>query len=421
VKDAPPPSRAVVEIDEIGPGGDGVSIVDGVRIYTPLTAPGDLALIEVRGERGTLIELRERSAVRADPPCPHYGDCGGCALQHVTQEFYRNWKRARLVEVLAREGLRDVALAPAIEISAASRRRATFAVVKSLEKAVLGFNRRRSSQIVDIDGCLVLDPKLGARLPALRRIAARFDAPQFDLMATVCENGLDVSVRSRKASEPRGAALADLIALARDAGIVRLSLNGEAIALLAQPFVLFDGVAVTPPSGGFLQASREGEAALIALVKDAAKGAGKIADLFSGCGTFTLPLARNATVSAADADSPSITALARAAADAQRAGVAINPVKADARDLFERPLSAKELKPFDAIVFDPPRAGAEMQVAEIAKSGVRTVIGVSCNPASFARDAAILVAGGYSLSQASPVDQFVYSPHIELVGLFQKR
>lgn len=419
--EAPPLRRAVVRIDEIGAGGDGVSIVGDARVYTPLTAPGDLALIEIRGERGTLIELREKSAVRADPPCRHFGDCGGCALQHVTHDFYRDWKRTRLIEALAREGLRDVAIAPTVETPAASRRRATFAVVKSRDNVVLGFNRRRSSQIVDVDGCLILDPKFGARLPALRSVAARFDAPQFDLMATVCENGLDVSVRSRKASEPRGAALTDLIALAQGAGIMRLSLNGEPIALLAQPFVQFDGVAVTPPPGGFLQASREGEAALIALVKDAAKGAGKIADLFCGCGTFALPLARAASVFAADADSASIAALARAAGDAQRAGVNINPVTAEARDLLERPLSAKELKSFDAVVFDPPRAGAEMQVGEIAKSGVKTIIGVSCNPASFARDAARLVAGGYSLSQVTPVDQFVYSPHIELVGLFQKR
>ena len=182
----------------------------------------------------------------------------------------------------------------------------------------------------------------------------------------------------------------------------------------------FDGIAVTPPPGGFLQASREGEAALIGLVKQAAAGAKKIADLFSGCGTFALPLARDATLFAVDSDRASIEALARAAGDAQGAGLKINPVKSEARDLFERPLTAKELKGFDAIVFDPPRAGAAAQAAEIAASGVATVIGVSCNPATFARDARIIVGGGYALSQATPVDQFVYSPHVELVGVFRK-
>jgi 23S rRNA (uracil1939-C5)-methyltransferase len=420
-RQAPPSRRVLVRIDEIGAGGDGVAIIDNNRVYTPLTAPGDLALIDASGERGTLVALEEKSAVRAQAPCRHYGDCGGCALQHVTPEYYRDWKRARIADALTRESLGHVVIAPTIETPAASRRRAVFAVVKSGAGVVLGFNRRRSSQIVDVEGCLVLDPDLAARLPALRAIATRIAAPQFDLAATLCDNGLDVSIRSRKASEPRGAALAEMIDHARQAGIVRLSLNGETIALISPLAVKFGGVAVTPPPGGFLQASREGEAALIAIVKDAATGAAKIADLFCGCGTFALPLAQAASVYAVDADSASVAALARAAGDAQRSGVKVNPVTAETRDLFERPLSAKELRGFDAIVFDPPRAGAELQAQEISRSDVATIIGVSCNPVTFARDAAILVAAGYSLSQVTPVDQFVYSPHIELVGLFHKK
>lgn len=394
-------------------------MVDGARVFTPLTAPGDVAEIEVRGERGTLLGLVEASPHRVDAPCIHFGFCGGCSLQHVAPDFYRAWKRDRVALALAREGLGDLEVGGLLETPAATRRRAVFAVRRLRERAVIGFNARRSSEIIDLDRCLILHPDLHRRLPGLKALAKGIDAPAFDLSATLCDNGLDVAI-SGAVPAPSGRLVAALSDAARLAGVVRLAVNSEILLQLAAPVVHFDGIAVTPPPGGFLQASREGEAALILLVKQAAAGAKKIADLFSGCGTFALPLARDATLFAVDSDRASIEALARAAGDAQRAGMKINPVKSEARDLFERPLTAKELKGFDAIVFDPPRAGAAAQAAEIAASGVPTVIGVSCNPATFARDARMIVAGGYTLSQATPVDQFVYSPHVELVGVFRK-
>lgn len=411
--------REIVRIAEIGAAGDGVANVDGARVYVPLTAPGDLAEVDIRGDRGTLVDLQEKSPYRAAPPCRHYGACGGCSLQHVTPGFYRDWKRARVAGALAREGFGAVEVKATVETPAASRRRAVFAVRKLQGRLLLGFNARRSEEIVDIEDCLVLHPDLMARLAGLRALAALIAAPSFDLSATLCDNGLDIVVVG-KAPAPRGPELAAVIAAARAAGAVRLTFNDETLALFAPPLVRFDGVPVTLPPGGFLQASREGEAALIALVKDAAAGARKIADLFSGCGTFALPLAKEATVYAVDADRASSDALAKAAGDAQRAGIRINPVRAETRDLFERPLSGKDLKGFDAVVLDPPRAGAAAQAAEIAGSGVPVVISVSCNPATFARDAAILIEGGYTLSHVVPVDQFVYSAHVELVGVFRK-
>lgn len=419
-KGEPPAFRATARVEAIGAGGDGVAIVHGARVFVPLTAPGDLAMIDLRGDKGTLIELIEAGPVRVAAPCRHYGGCGGCSLQHVSREFHRRWKRQRVLDALAREGLAEAPVKETIETPVASRRRAVFAVKKLREGAAFGFNARRSSEIVGVEGCLILHPDLLQRLPALRTLAAKIDAGEFDFSATLCDNGLDIAIAAKAAKEPRGPELSALVAAARAAGAVRLSLNGEILALLAPPVVAFDGVAVTPPPGGFLQASREGEAALIALVKDASAGAKKIADLFSGCGTFALPLARNATVLAVDSDRASIAALAKAAAAAQGAGFKISPVKAETRDLFERPMTAKELKGFDAVIFDPPRAGAAAQAAEIAASDVETVVGVSCNPTTFARDAAILTAGGYALSQATPVDQFVYSPHVELVGVFTR-
>ncbi len=412
--------RVTARIEEIGSGGDGVALIDGARVFTPLTAPGDLAVIDVRGGRGELIEIIEAGSVRAEAPCRHFGHCGGCALQHVTSDFYRSWKRARVVGALARAGLGETDIRQTIETPTAARRRAVFAVTKLQDEIALGFHEHRSSTIVDLTDCRILHPEILARLPALRSLARTIGARSFDLSVTLCDNGLDILAIAKSASRPRGAGMSAMIDAARAAGAARLSLNGETLAQFAPPVIHFDGVGVTPPPGSFLQASREGEAALIALVKEAAAGAKKIADLFSGCGTFAAPLARSATVYAVDADRASIEALSRAVGEAQRGGLRINPVRAEARDLIERPLPTNDLKAFDAIVFDPPRAGAAAQVAEIAKSGVKIVIGVSCNPATFARDAALLARGGYTLSQVTPVDQFVYAAHVELVGVFRK-
>lgn len=420
-KKHPPARQAVARIDAIGAGGDGVAIIDGARVFVPLTAPGDIAEIAWSGDRGRLVRLVESGGDRAVAPCRHFGQCGGCALQHLSAEFHRDWKRARISEALGRVGLPEAEVRPTIGTPAAARRRAVFAVSKKRDRALLGFNVRRSREIVDLEDCVVLDPDLLARLPDLRRLAAAIDGAGFDLAATLCDNGLDVVIQGASVREPRGSALAELVAAARRAGVIRFGLNGETVFQFAAPVVRFDGIGVTPPPGAFLQASREGEAALIALVKDAASGAKKIADLFCGCGTFALPLARRAAVYAADADGASIGALAAAAAGAQRAGLKINPVTTEARDLLERPLPAQELNGFDAVIFDPPRAGAAAQSAEIARSDVRIVIAVSCNPASFARDARVIVDGGYTLTRATPVDQFVYSPHVELVGLFRKK
>lgn len=414
---APAPARALtVRIETIGGGGDGVARVEGKPIYIPLTAPGDLVTVEARGDRGAIARFIEKSPDRAAPPCRHFGDCGGCAFQHLSRAAEAEWKSAQVSNALARAGVEALRVNPILTVPVASRRRAVFALRRHRGILQFGFNARRSDRIVSIDECPVLSPALAARLPALREFASAIPSDVFDLAVTTCDNGLDVNV-----AVPRLKALVfkDTQAM-RAAGVLRVSLNGGLVMALGEPVVSVDGVPVTPPPGAFLQVSREGEAALIGLVKTAAGKARKIADLFSGCGTFSLPLAKTGSVSAFDSDRAAIEALARAAAAAQASAAPINPLRAEARDLFERPLTAKELKNFDAVVFDPPRAGAERQAAEIAKSGAPLVVGVSCNPQTFARDAGLLAAGGYRLLEVTPVDQFVYSPHIELVGVFSK-
>lgn len=406
-----------VRIETIGSGGDGVARDGDQKLFVALTAPGDLVTIEARGERGRLIDILEPSPLRADPVCRHFGACGGCAFQHLSRVEEARWKTAQITDALTREGVAAARINPLLTFPAASRRRAAFAVRRVKGAVKFGFNELRSDNVVDIEECPVLAPSLAARIAALGAFAATVPADAFDLAATACENGLDVNIVALRLNMATVGAMRAL----RDAGVLRLILNGDVALALGEPVVMFDGIAVTPPPGAFLQASREGEAALIGLVKAAAGQARRIADLFSGCGTFALPLAKSASISAFDSDPAAIEALKRAASAAQASGAPVHPLRAEPRDLFERPLSAKELKRFDAVVFDPPRAGAEAQAAEIAKSGVPLVVGVSCNPRTFARDAGLLAAGGYRLVEVTPVDQFVYSPHIELVGVFAKR
>lgn len=417
----PPARRARLEIAEIGARGDGVAYEAGKAVFVPLTAPGDIVEAEICGARGRVIEIVEKSPHRHPPPCPYFGRCGGCSQQHVDESFYRGWKRARVIEALARAGLSEPSVDSLVATPAASRRRALFTVKKTGAGVAFGFNQARTTNVVDLKTCDILHPMLLEKLGALRALCAAVAAPRFKLAVTLCNNGLDVDIQERRLEEPRGGDLFALTEAAKDAGCTRLSLNGAVIVAFEAPVVALDGVAVTPPPGAFLQASAEGEAALIELVKVGVCDARKVCDLFAGCGSFALPLAKTAIVFAVDSDAAAIAALAAAAANAQRAGAAINPPRTEARNLFERPLTAMELEDFDAVVFDPPRAGAKAQAEALAQSRVPAVIGVSCNPATFARDAVILRGGGYALEKVTPVDQFVYSAHVELVGIFRRR
>ena len=410
---------AELRIDYVGAQGDGVGLIDGAKIFVPHSAPQDRLRVKYTGARGDIEEILESGPARAAPECPHYGSCGGCALQHVEMEFYRRWKRQLVVDAMARDGFSPDIVAALVACPPATRRRASFAVRKTAAGLIFGFNEKASARIVDINHCLVLEPRLGAALNGLRSLAAA--TPErwcaFDFNVTLCDNGLDAVFAGGDAADDfNGREIAGLAEAARAAGALRLSVDGAVIAAFETPIVHFGGTAVAVPPGGFLQASHEGEAALVDFVVKHASGGKRIADLFSGCGTFSLPLAREASVDAYDSDAPAIAALGAAS---RVAGLRY-PLQAQQRNLFERPLSAAELGAYDAVVFDPPRAGAQAQAVELAHSEVGKIIGVSCNPVSFARDAAILRDGGYYLSQVLPVDQFVYAPHVELVGLFTR-
>jgi 23S rRNA (uracil1939-C5)-methyltransferase len=420
-----------VEIEEIGARGDGVGrLPDGARVFVPYTVPGDRVRARVAASDGEGIAARAvawlaRGAAHGEPACRHFGECGGCALQHVTPAFYTEWKRALVETSLRRRGFDAVPIAPLVTAAPGSRRRADFAAVRRKTDILLGFNARASHRVVDLAECPVMEPAIAALMAPLRALLLDLLKPadKAGIAVTLTDSGLDVVLDTAIALGAGGREKLAAFAAAHD--LARLA-RRHPRAPAAEPIVerrpvrmSFGGVAVDLPPGAFLQASRAGEAALTASVLDAVGAAPRVADLFAGCGTFTFPLATRAgiaaTVHAVDGVEPAVAALTRAA---QRAS--LGRVSAAVRDLAKRPLNADELRRFDAVVFDPPRAGAKEQAALIARSTVPVIAAVSCNPATFARDARLLVDGGYRLDWVRPVDQFLWSPHVELVARFSR-
>lgn len=348
--------------------------------------------------------------------CAHFGVCGGCTLQNLPPDAYRARKRDAVIAALTRAGLSDVAVEEPWLVPEKTRRRAVFKFAKQKGEVIVGFHAARSHEIVDMRECLVLTPALLALTGDLRRALAPIlsDGEKGEVHVTDTGAGLDMAFRSpRKLTPALTAAIAQAFAGPK---VARIVFNGEILFGQSNPHVVFDGMSVTLPPHAFLQSTREGEAALTSRVLVLAEGAKAIADLFSGMGTFTLPLARRAKVHAVEQEPEALAVLAEAARKAK----GLKPVTTERRDLFKIPLTPLELNRFDAVVLDPPRAGAEAQVKMLAASKLRRVIYVSCDANSFARDAAILVKAGFRAGPVTPVDQFLYSEHIELVGSFTR-
>ena len=348
--------------------------------------------------------------------CAYFGVCGGCTLQNLSPDAYRARKRDTVVAALARAGLGDVVVEEPLLVPEKTRRRAVFKFGKQKGAVIAGFHAARSHEIVDMHECLVLTPALLALAGLLRRALTDIlsDGEKGEMHVTETETGLDLAFRSPRKLTP---ALTTAMARAFSGPqIARIIFNGEILLEQNMPQVAFDGVAVTLPPHAFLQSTKEGEAALTARVLALAEGAKNVADLFAGMGTFSLPLARCAKVHAVEQEAEALAVLANAARKAK----GLKPVTTERRDLFKTPLTPLELNRFDAVVLDPPRAGAEAQAKMLAASKLRRVIYVSCDAGSFARDAAILVKAGFQAGPVTPVDQFLYSDHIELVGSFTR-
>jgi len=419
--------QAEIVIESLGGRGDGLGQLDGRPVFVALALPGDRIRVRLTGQRAggfkaEAIEWLDAAPGRVEPPCRHYGPCGGCAVQHLEAARYQSWKRDLVVQALARRGLTDDVVQPLIVIPPGTRRRATLAAIRLGSKVHLGFHERESHRVVEVSDCLLLTPRLMALLPELRQTLAKVlgDRETADLAMTETETGIDVLVVTQsELNLDKRQALAELeqaVDLARLCW-ARPGEESEPVMAKRPPRVTFAGVAVEPPPGGFLQPSLEGEAALTGLVSGyLPKSTQRILELFAGCGSFSFALAARARLHAVEGDEAALAALWTGA---RRAGLT-GRISIEARDLERRPLVAADLARFDTVVFDPPRAGAREQAQQIAESPLSAAIAVSCSPNSFARDARILVDGGFTLTEVTPVDQFPWSGHVELVASFRR-
>ncbi len=405
-------------IDHVGHRGDGVAFADGQSLYVPYTLGGEtVEVAPVPGhhpDRRHLLQVERASPERVTPFCPHFGTCGGCAIQHWETERYRAWKRDIVIETLAQAKLAcDVY--PLIDAHGLGRRRITLhARMGTHDVLKVGFAAANSHDIIPVDRCPILDPGLSGALDAGWAVAEPLISigKPLDIQITSTDSGLDIDVRG---SGPLPAPMiATLSRVAEQHRLARLTRHGELVLMRTPPTITIGTAQVTLPPGSFLQATVAGEETLAALVAEHCGRAKHIADLFCGVGPFALRLAAKARIAAFDDDEGAVTALQKAATSTS----GLKPIKATARDLFRRPLMPQELRDYEAIVFDPPRQGAQAQVLQLAASKVPVVVAVSCNVATFARDARILIDGGYRLEGVTPVDQFRHTPHVELVARF---
>ena len=400
-------------IDRIGRQGDGVATTGPV--YVPYTLPGETVEVEPwpgHPDRAHLLRVETASPERIAPICPHFGVCGGCALQHWQTARYRAWKRDLVVDALRQAGI-EAPVGDLVDAHGAGRRRVVLHARGATHHVLeVGFAARQAHHIVPIDRCPILVAGLAGVIPAVWALAEalRPAAKPLDIQATATDAGIDIDIRG---SGPLDAKLTAVLATVGETHrLARITRHGELVTQRATPTVRMGRATIALPPGAFLQATEEGEATLARLALGHVGKANAVADLFAGVGPFALRLAETARVFAADADEGAIAALARAAANTS----GLKPIKAERRDLFRRPLLAKELAQFDAVVFDPPRQGAEAQARELAATTVATVVAVSCNATTFARDVKLLIDGGYRIAEVTPVDQFRYSAHVEIVA-----
>lgn len=420
-----PAETVELTVETLGAQGDGIAQWHGEPVFLPFTVPGDRVRARVAAPRGSghegrVIERIASGPGRAAPVCRHFGSCGGCALQHLAAEDYRAVKLGALHLALRRAGIDPTVVAP-LRTVPPSRRRARLGMSRSPDPrapALIGFRAHFRHSLVDLRECPVLEPALLALVGPLRRVAPAVLVPggNAEAMLTRCDSGLDLLIEC--ADPPSLSALEALAGFAEEHDLARIVWRcgrGDIPVVERRPVrVMFAGVPVPFPPGGFLQASAAAEAVLVEEVVASIGGRSPVLDLYAGLGTFTFALAQTTTIlHAVEGDAAAVAALAKAGSGFPR-------VTVERRDLDRDPLSGAELDGYLAAVFDPPRGGAIRQAVALAKSDIATVVAVSCNPATFARDAGRLVAGGFRLERIAPVDQFVWTPHLELVATFRR-
>lgn len=413
-------STVTVTIERLGAQGHGVAEYNGIPVYVPYALPGEVLAIARNGDHGTVMSTSNLSPDRIEPACRHFGSdsdaCGGCSLQHLAKAPYNAFKRDLVIEALASKRLVPE-VKEIIACEPGERRRTVFSARQTEKEFLLGFNRAETNHIVSITECPIAVPGIVARLDAIRAIGAALATGSDTFRLSVLETltGLDIAAEGLKAlSDKQRRTVTEVVLSLR--GIARVAADGETVIEPQKPLIDFGGTRVSPPAGGFTQATKPAEDAMAEIVMAHVGKAKRVADLFAGSGTFSLRLARKTKVHAVEGDAKAIAALDHAARNTQ----GLKPVTVEKRDLFRRPLMVSELKNFDAVVFDPPRAGAETQVKELARSTVKTIAAVSCNPQTLARDLKILVDGGYKIVSVTPIDQFLWSSHVEAVALLTR-
>ncbi len=404
-----------LRIDRLGHLGDGIGQGPDGPVFATGFLPGEEIEGALSGDRLLDARILTPSPDRIRPPCPHARTCGGCLLQHASDPFVAGWKQEIVAAALAGQGL-SAPFRPLLTSPPRSRRRAVMTGRRTKGGALLGFHARGSDQMVAVPNCHLLHPDLVDSFPALETLVKAGGSRSAEVQLTVTRSlaGPDVAVKGGK--ELDAGLRLDLARLAETHGIARLTWDGEMVALRAQPMQRFGRALVAPPPGAFLQATAEGESALLRAVALAIGPARRIADLFAGCGTFALPLAERSEVHAVEGVASMTTALEKAARQAE----GLKRVTVETRDLFRRPLEPDEFKGIDAVVIDPPRAGAEAQTERLAVARVPVIASVSCNPTTFARDARLLTEAGYRLDWVQVVDQFRWSAHVELAARFSR-
>ena len=404
------------DIARLGAQGDGIADTASGPVFVPYALAGERVQADVRGERARLIAIIEASPERIAPVCRHFTHCGGCAVQHLRPPAYLAWKRELVASAFSARGI-DAPIGHVATVGLGARRRASFSARRTGRGVVLGFHEAKAVDIVDLQECPVTASAIVRALPGLRRLVEPLMSRRAAgrVVVTLAANGLDVAIED----VPVDPSVEVREFLAREAAalkLARLTLAGDTLYQATVPAVRFGTANVVLPARSFLQAAPAAEAEMVRLVTQAVGESKRVVDLFCGMGTFTFPLAQRAPVLAVDGDKSAITALANAA----NRTPGLKPIETKLRDLFREPLSVKELQGFDAAVFDPPRAGAATQAAALAASGVKTIAAVSCNPATLARDARILIDGGFKLERVTPIDQFLYSPHIEAIAILRR-
>jgi 23S rRNA (uracil1939-C5)-methyltransferase len=404
-----------IVIDRLGHHGDGIAVGPEGPIFVSQMLPGEEVEGDLAGDRLINTRIVTPSDQRVRAPCAHAKTCGGCLMQHASDSFVAGWKVDIVRSALAGQGLQADFL-PSITSPPRSRRRATISARRTKSGALLGFHARASDMLVAVPQCQLLHPDLVTSFPALEALVKIGGSRSGEVSLTITKSlgGLDVSVTGGKPIES-GLAM-ELARVVEAFGLARLTWNGEGVALRTMPMQRFGRALVAPPPGAFLQATGEGEAALLTAVINAVGDARRIVDLFAGVGTFALPLTERAEVHAVEADAAMIGAMEKGWRQAE----SLRRLTVEARDLFRRPLEPDEFRGFDAVVIDPPRAGAEAQIATLAKSGVPVIASVSCNPITFARDAKVLTQAGYLMAAVQVVDQFRWSSHVEIVAKFER-